>query len=52
MSCRKNCLLIAMLLIVSSLFAQTSHRINVPTSIEKWITSNFVKGKTPPFSFV
>lgn len=35
-----------------SVFAQTSQRIAVPTSVEKWITSTFAKGKTPPFSFV
>ena len=35
-----------------SVYAQTSQRIAVPTSVEKWITSTFAKGKTPPFSFV
>ena len=32
--------------------AQTSQQIGVATSDEKWITTTFGKGKTPPFSFV
>lgn len=32
--------------------AQASQRITLPTSVDKWITSTFAKGKIPPFSFV
>ena len=35
-----------------SVYSQTTQQISVPTSIEKWITTSFAKGKTPPFSFV
>lgn len=53
MNVRKITLLVAVFtLSVLTLFAQSSQRINVPTSVEKWITSTFAKGKTPPFSFV
>lgn len=41
----------AMLCVGADVFAQTSQRLNVPTSVDKWITSTFAKGKTPPFSF-
>ena len=49
----KNYLLAALFLLGTlSVFAQTSQKIAVPASVEKWITTTFAKGKTPPFSFV
>lgn len=49
----KNYLLVALFLLGAlSVSAQTSQKIAVPASIEKWITTTFAKGKTPPFSFV
>lgn len=45
-------LMVALLLGVMSVWAQTSQRIAVPASVDKWITTTFAKGKTPPFSFV
>lgn len=50
----KRFYLLAVVFTLSALavFAQTSQRIGVPTSVEKWITSTFAKGKVPPFSFV
>ncbi len=51
--CKKRfSLLVALMLFcVVSVFAQTSQRISVPQSVEKWIATTFAKGKTPPFSF-
>ncbi len=47
-------LVIASIAIIFSLntFSQTTQQIGVPKDVEKWITSTFAKGKTPPFSFV
>ncbi|MBQ1253883.1 MAG: alpha-galactosidase [Alistipes sp.] len=45
-------LMMAMLCVTSPTVAQTSQKMTVPTSIDKWITTTFAKGKTPPFSFV
>lgn len=47
----KSLLCVVMLFVGLSVFAQSSQRISVPTSVDKWITSTFAKGKTPPFSF-
>lgn len=52
MKLKKFFVAVAALLCAVSVYAQTSQRIAVPTSVEKWITSTFAKGKTPPFSFV
>ena len=44
-------LFILMVVLVSGVLgvmAQTSQRIAVPTSVDKWITTTFAKGKTPP----
>ena len=49
----KILVLMMMFLGLTSLsMAQTSQRIAVPKSVDRWITSTFAKGKTPPFSFV
>lgn len=48
----KLLLCVSMLLVTTKLFAQTSQRLSVPVSVEKWITTTFAKGKVPPFSFV
>ena len=52
MKLKKFFVAVVALLCAVSGYAQTSQRIAVPTSVEKWITSTFAKGKTPPFSFV
>ena len=52
MKLKKFFVAVVALLCAVSVYAQTSQRIAVPTSVEKWITSTFAKGKTPPFSFV
>ena len=52
MKLKKFFVAVVALLCTVSVYAQTSQRIAVPTSVEKWITSTFAKGKTPPFSFV
>lgn len=52
MKLKKFFVAVVVLLCAVSVYAQTSQRIAVPTSVEKWITSTFAKGKTPPFSFV
>ena len=52
MKLKKFFVAVVALLCAVSVSAQTSQRIAVPTSVEKWITSTFAKGKTPPFSFV
>lgn len=52
MKLKKIFVAVVALLCAVSVYAQTSQRIAVPTSVEKWITSTFAKGKTPPFSFV
>lgn len=48
----KLLLFVATLFCAANLFAQTTQQVTVPTSVEKWITTTFAKGKTPPFSFV
>ena len=45
-------ILVAILLSVVNINAQTAQRIEVPSSVEKWITTTFARGKTPPFSFI
>lgn len=42
---------VALLSICAESKAQSSQRIAYPISVDKWITSTFAKGKTPPFSF-
>lgn len=44
--------LLAMTCTTSILQAQTTQKIAVPSDLEKWITTTFAKGKTPPFSFI
>ena len=44
--------MVVLLLCVLNVKAQTLQRIAVPVSVDRWITSTFAKGKTPPFSFV
>ena len=44
--------LVALLVAVMPSVAQTTQKIAVPVSVEKWIEATFAKGNTPPFSFV